>query len=219
MTSADDPKYDAIMHAFGSVLGKNESDSAEWTARYGSKKEQVEAIQAQLRQFQDQLSGTAKDLKTGVPDLRASAEEDPPPADTDIDAELAEADRWSRLAADHHRDLLDAARLPPVAPGSRPLLRNTFVYGIAMVCCFGVQLVLASGMEDGWFPANAWLWVGFLLPVVFLIAGYVATGFAGSPKLPTVDASGEPIPFTVYKSPRLGAVLAVATIIAYLLVA
>lgn len=176
----------------------------------------VAEVADQAAPLRTELSQTASLLRAAVPDLRAPV--DPgQAAPVELADELAAAKAALKQAEAHRTAAIRAAQLPPLLPRAHPLLRNLLVYGAAMVPAFISQSVLTRLSEDGSLPDGMTTWFIVMPPVVCLIIGYVATTAAGTPRIPMTDRHGQPIPFTVYKSPRLGATLAVSTILVFLL--
>ncbi|MGH8876118.1 MAG: hypothetical protein ACRD0P_02045 [Stackebrandtia sp.] len=168
----------------------------------------VEQLREAVEQTKAKLLNTANRLQTTVPDLR------PEPADPvttqapfDLGAELAGGASKSQVADKHVVRSIREAQLAPLLPGAPAFVRNLVVYGAAMIACYVLQMLLRFVT-----PVDLVMWLSFVPPVLALLAGYVATGLAGTPRLPTHDDRGKEIEFTVKKSPRLGAALAVLTI-------
>lgn len=184
--------------------------NANTTAR--SRVEAATAKVTQLREALDhaqtQIVNAANRLNTTVPDLR------PDPADahpaSDLATELAGGASKAQAAEKHVLRSIREAQQAPLLPGAPAWARNLVVYGAAMVACFIAQAILSFVM-----PRETAMWQAFMPPVAFLIAGYIATGIAGSPRLPMYDDKGNEVAFIVKKSPRLGAALAVVTIVVF----
>ncbi|ADD41825.1 hypothetical protein [Stackebrandtia nassauensis] len=187
--------------------------AANTTAR--SQVEQATAKVARLRETlehtQAQILAAANRFKTTVPDLRPEST-DPAatrPA-TDLSAELAAGAAKAQLADKHVQRSIREGQLAPLLPGAPAFVRNLVVYGAAMIACYLIQSFLALFATD-----ELALWLVFMPPVIALVAGYVGTGLAGTPRLPIYDDRGNTVEFVVKKSPRLGAALAVITIVAF----
>lgn len=187
--------------------------TANATAR--SQVDQSTAKVAQLRESlehsRSRIIDAANRLKTTVPDLRPDGGD---PATTrppgDLSFELAGGGSKAQAAEKHVLRSIREAQQAPLLPGAPAIVRNFIVYGAAMIACYLTQSILALVV-----PSEMAMWLAFVPPVLFLLAGYIGTGIAGTPRLPMFDDRGNEVDFVVKKSPRLGAALAVVTIVTY----
>lgn len=175
--------------------------------------DKVSALRAEAEATRDLLIECTGLLNAAVPDLRAPVDHTSQPGS--IEEELAAARRSLTRAESLRQATIRAGQLPPLLPRGHHLIRNLIVYSAAMAACLLAQLILTGLAAAKIIPGTLGLWIAFIPPVIFLIAGWVATGFAGTPRIPMVDNKGNQLDFTVYKSPRLGAFLAVATIVVF----
>ncbi|MGH8794839.1 MAG: hypothetical protein ACRDXX_19630 [Stackebrandtia sp.] len=214
---SDDNGYAQLLHELDRLRSGDVQANADARRRVEADSEKVAALRSEVDSARGKLVETAGRLEAPAPDLLpeqpALDDQGTPPPEGDLDAEVAAA--YGALGtSDTRRDrALRAAQLPPLLPRSHAFVRNFLVYGTAMAACLVAQTLMTLSPVD--VPG---LWLAFMPPVVFLIAGYVATGVAGSPRLPMLDDRGRVIEFAVKKSPRLGAALAVITILVFLFV-
>lgn len=214
MTQA--PDYDQLLYQL-ERLRAGDVESGD-TARRELERARAafDEVAAQAEPLQAELTETASMLRAGVPDLRAPVDPSRPPP-TDLAEELNAAEAALKQAEAGRTAAIRAAQLPPLLPRVPALARNLLVYGVAMVVAVFAQVVLTRLTVTGQAPDSMTTWFIVMPPVVLLIIGYVGTSVAGTPRIAMTDRRGEPIPFTVYKSPRLGATLAVLTVVGFLL--
>lgn len=210
------PDYQQLLHRLGRLRtdGTDTRRRAEQTL--AAETERVERLRVAVDAEREAVLDAAGRLQAAAPDLRApvDAAAEPP---SDLETELAAAHRALDRVGGERRAALRAGQLPALLPRAHHLVRNLVVHGAAMVACVVAQLVLTGLLTAEVLPDGSRLWIGFITPVLFLIIGWFATGVAGTPRLPMTDKHGTPMEFTVYRSPRLGAVLAVVTIAGYFL--
>lgn len=209
-------RYQQLLHELGQLRTAGTDRNVKARRALEEKTQQVSAMRRDIDREREALIDTAQQLRAAAPDLRASPNS---AASSTIDDDLRSARNALTRATNARSATLRAGQSPPLLPGGHHFVRNLIVYGIAMAICFAVQLLLAWLTTTKVLPSDLELWTAFIPPVLFLIAGWIATGFAGTPRIPVTDAQGKAIDFTVYKSPRLGAVLAVLTITGFLIVA
>ncbi|GAA4924502.1 hypothetical protein LX16_0074 [Stackebrandtia albiflava] len=210
------PDYDQLLYRLERLRERDSADTRSAHERVDALAARAAACTDRANELRGELVDTAARLRAGVPDLRAAV--DPTEAaPADVETELAAADAALRLARQRQQAAVRTAQLPPLFPKAPPVLRNLVVYSAAMLVAVVAQVLLLRVSAAGHLPGDWHTWIIVMPPVVMLIAGYVATTAAGTPRVPMTDRHGDPLPFTVYKSPRLGAGLAVLTVVAVLL--
>lgn len=200
--------YHDVLHQLDQLRHNEDHDRATSKQAVDSNTTRVRQLRQRAEKHRMELIELSQKLNAAVPDLR-------PDPDVTASDTIDDALKRSRKSLDDvnrgTQSTLRAAALPPLLPRSHHMVRNFLVYGVAMVACFGVQVLLLQLTRAGVLPTSMELWIAFILPVLFLILGWIGTGFAGTPKLGVVDDKGKAVEFTVRKSPRLGVVLAIAT--------
>lgn len=212
----DDNGYAQLLHDLGQLRSGDVKANAQARSRVTAEAERVAELKSKLDSVQGRLVEAARSLDAPAPDLRPSAGADPdkqPAPSGDVDAEVDAAHAALGTTEGRVTRALRAAQLPSLLPHGHPFVRNLIVYSAAMIACLLFQLLL--GLSPAPVPA---MWLAFAPPVAFLAVGYVFTAVAGSPRSPMYDEQGREVAFTVKKSPRLGAFLAVATIVLFLFV-
>lgn len=209
--SVSDYGYAQALHELRQVREGDLAANASARSQVDQAAAKVARLRDSLEHSRSQIVTAANRLKTTVPDLRPDAG-DPattrPPAD--LSFELASGGSKAEAAEKHVLRSIREGQQAPLLPGAPAFVRNLVVYGAAMITCYVAQSILALVA-----PSDLALWLAFVPPVLFLLAGYIGTGIAGSPRLPMFDERGNEVEFLVKKSPRLGAVLAVATIVVF----
>ena len=208
--------YDQLLYRLERLRATDAQSSSSARERLAATAAAVRAVADHADPCETDITDTAALLRAGVPDLRAPVDQ-AETAPTDLDAELAAARTALRRAETHRLAAVRAGQLPPLLPRAQALLRNLIVYGLSMVAAVVVQLIMARMVATGQLSDNLSTWVVVMPPLLFLVVGYVCTGIVGTPRIPMTDRRGEPIPFNVYRSPRLGATLAVLTCVGFLL--
>jgi hypothetical protein len=203
--------YAQLLHRLTQSRTGDADAHAQASSRLAKETERVQALHDAAELERSRIIEAAGRLAAGVPDLLPSGQTQRPPED--LDRELAAAQQALAQAASARQQALRAGQLPTLLPRGHHFVRNLIVYGVAMLACLLTQFVLAFVV-----PPDASLWLAFIVPVLFLLAGYIATGIAGTPRIPMCDERGNPVEFRVYKSPRLGVALTVATIAVHLFV-
>jgi len=208
--------YDQLLYQLERLRAGDAQTSSSAREQFAATAAAVRAVEDRAQPCETEITDTAALLRAGVPDLRAPVDQAETPP-TDIDAELAAASAALRSAENHRLAAIRAGQLPPLLPRAHALLRNLIVYGLSMVVAVVVQVIMHRMVAAGQVSDNLSTWVVVMPPVLFLVVGYVCTGIVGTPRIPMTDRRGEPIPFNVYRSPRLGATLAVLTSLGFLL--
>ncbi len=202
-------QYHSLLHQLDQLRSDEEHVRATSQKTVDSNAARVQQLRQRAESQRMELIDLSQQLNAAAPDLRADP--DVATADT-IDDALAQSKKSLEAVARAKQSTLRAAALPPLLPRGHHLLRNFIVYGVTMTVCFASQMLLLQLVRSSVLPANLQLWIVLILPVLFLIVGWIGTGFAGTPKLGVTDESGRPVEFTVRKSPRLGVALALVTI-------
>ncbi|HIW61074.1 MAG TPA: hypothetical protein H9881_01335 [Candidatus Stackebrandtia excrementipullorum] len=214
MTQAAD--YDELLYGLERVRAGDIETGNAARRRFDEDRAAVNEVVATAESIHAELTAGASTLRAGVPDLRGPV--DPAQAaPVDLAAELTAAKDALAQAERHRKAAMKAAQLPPFLPRAPAWVRNLLVYVTAMVPAVFAQVVLTRLTENGQLSESMTTWFIVMPPVVFLVAGYVATAVAGTPRIPMTDRKGEPIPFTVYRSPRLGTAVTVVTTVGFLL--
>lgn len=203
--------YDELLHRLARVRDVDAEEVADATARLQRDKTKVTALRNALDGESHDIAEVAQMLSAPVLDLRAPA--DPHAPDSTLDRELAAGHARLTEAANARKAALAAGKLPGLLPKAHHLIRNTCVYGGILAGVFLVQLALFYGLHD----ERLTMWIACVPPLLGVLAGYVTIGVTAKPRVATVDKHGKPIPFKVYKSPRLGVALAVLAIVAFVL--
>lgn len=200
--------YEDLVHE----LARLDADSAASTAQAERKLERRRRALAEVRSDLDaQTSRVAElcsTLRQSTPDLMPSqAVEDTEAAVDDPDTALAHAQTALREAELSLKATVRAAQRPTLLPDVHHVLRELLVYGSCMVACLAGQLIYLAADGGG----ESLLWVGYLLPVLAALVGYLLVGAANRPRLPLTDRNGKPVKAVVPHNPRLGVTLALCT--------
>jgi hypothetical protein len=200
--------YEDLVHE----LARLDADSAASTAQAERKLERRRRALAEVRSDLDaQTSRVAElcsTLRQSTPDLMPSqAVEDAEAAVDDPDTALAHAQTALREAELSLKATVRAAQRPTLLPDVHHVLRELLVYGSCMVACLAGQLIYLAADGGG----ESLLWVGYLLPVLAALVGYLLVGAANRPRLPLTDRNGKPVKAVVPHNPRLGVTLALCT--------